>query len=114
MNFLASSQCEATKWQKAFMFKNIAAQNETQVHTPIKKYHNTLFISFIRQYPKWLFPGKTDIDPSQEHIQEKDVLRVLDSMNPFAWIKSAKIIIKHNPYLVIIPYPKFITMDSFI
>ena len=36
MNFLARFQCEATKWQKAFMFKNIAAQNETQVHTPFK------------------------------------------------------------------------------
>ncbi len=26
--------------------------------------HDVRFYSFVRQYPRWLFPGKTDRDPS--------------------------------------------------
>ena len=60
-------------------------------------------MAFARQYPKWLFPGKTDIDPSRDHIREEGVLRILDSMNPLTWLRCVKIIIKNSPDLVIIP-----------
>ncbi len=34
--------------------------------------HNMLLISFRRQYPSFLFPGRSDKDPSQEPIHAVD------------------------------------------
>lgn len=103
-----------------YPFRGGISHYTTLLYHHLKKKNNTLFLSFTRQYPKWLFPGKTDIDPSREHIQEQGVQKVLDSMNPFTWLKSAQIIIKHNPELVIIPWwvsfwaPQFWTISLLI
>ena len=42
--------------------------------------HNMLLISFRRQYPSFLFPGRSDKDPSQEpiHAVEHPLLDRLD------------------------------------
>ena len=82
--------------------------------------HEVKFISFKRQYPKLLFPGKSDIDPSQTHIQEDGVQRILDSMNPTSWLRVASKIIKINPELLIIPWwvsfwaPQFWTISLIV
>jgi hypothetical protein len=31
--------------------------------------HEVQVISFARQYPRWLYPGQSDKDPSQQHEQ---------------------------------------------
>jgi glycosyltransferase involved in cell wall biosynthesis len=46
--------------------------------------HWTRFYSFTRQYPSWLFPGKTDQDPSRAVIKV-DCEYVLDPINPITW-----------------------------
>lgn len=46
--------------------------------------HWTRLYSFTRQYPRWLFPGKTDKDPSTTPLRvECDYL--LDPVNPVTW-----------------------------
>ena len=48
--------------------------------------HVTRFYSFTRQYPRWLFPGKTDKDPSSASAAIKvDCEYVLDPINPLTW-----------------------------
>ena len=101
-------------------FRGGISHYTTLLFRHLRKRHDTLFVSFIRQYPKWLFPGKTDIDPSQSRIHEPGIQKALDSMNPLTWIRSACIIIKHRPDLVIIPWwvsfwtPQFWTISSII
>ncbi len=101
-------------------FRGGISHYTTLLYRHLRKRHDTLFISFVRQYPKWLFPGKTDIDPSQEHIQEPGVLKILDSMNPLTWIKTVRTIITNNPDLVIIPWwvsfwaPQFWIISFFV
>jgi len=103
-----------------YPFRGGISHYTTLLFRHLKKIHQTSFIAFSRQYPKCLFPGKTDIDPSQKYIQESGVEKVLDSMNPFTWLKAAKIIISHNPDLVIIPWwvsfwaPQFWTISLLI
>jgi glycosyltransferase involved in cell wall biosynthesis len=46
------------------------------------------FFSFIRQYPSFLFPGKSDRDPS-EQILNASCRYTLDSLNPFTWLLTA-------------------------
>jgi glycosyltransferase involved in cell wall biosynthesis len=70
----------------------------------LKSRHRVAFFSFTRQYPKLLFPGKTDIDPSLKTIEEQGVERILDSMNPYTWMKVAWKIIKSQQDILIIPW----------
>jgi glycosyltransferase involved in cell wall biosynthesis len=46
--------------------------------------HWTRLYSFTRQYPRWLFPGKTDRDPSETPLRV-EAEYVLDPVNPLTW-----------------------------
>lgn len=46
--------------------------------------HATKLYSFTRQYPRWLFPGKSDRDPSAAPLRV-ECEYVLDPMNPWTW-----------------------------
>ena len=41
--------------------------------------------SFFRQYPKWLFPGASDLDTDAGPPQQLEVEYSIDSLNPFTW-----------------------------
>ena len=62
--------------------------------------HDVQVVSFHRQYPKRLYPGKTDRDPSAKGIAT-DALFVIDSLNPLSWIITAGVIKQHKPDLVL-------------
>jgi len=92
----------------------------TLLYENLAKVHDVLFISFKRQYPKFLYPGKTDIDPSKLTFKPKKVLSILDSINPLTWIQTAKKIINYQPDLLIIPWwvafwtPQFFTISLIV
>ena len=65
--------------------------------------HEIHIISFQRQYPAWLYPGKSDKDPSQPLI-ELDTNYLLDPLFPWTWRSTRKDISEFNPDLVIIPW----------
>ncbi len=46
--------------------------------------HHVPFFSFTRQYPRWLFPGKTDRDPSSAPLRV-ECEYILDPTNPWTW-----------------------------
>jgi glycosyltransferase involved in cell wall biosynthesis len=50
--------------------------------------HEVLVVSFKRQYPRWLYPGETDKDPSQNPLTVSDVQYWLDSLNPLTWLST--------------------------
>lgn len=60
-------------------------------------------VSFKRQYPKRIYPGRTDIDPSQEII-EAEAEYLLDPLNPLTWIQTARDLVRWNPDRVVIPW----------
>lgn len=62
--------------------------------------HEVQVVSFHRQYPKRLYPGKTDRDPSAKAIST-DALYLIDSLNPLSWIRTAGVVKKHQPDLVL-------------
>jgi glycosyltransferase involved in cell wall biosynthesis len=65
--------------------------------------HTVQPISFKRQYPNWLYPGKSDKDPSKYPIQI-DAQYLLDPLNPFTWKSTADLIYRRKPDLVIIQW----------
>ncbi|MHC5865669.1 hypothetical protein ACYT6K_10785, partial [Streptococcus pyogenes] len=60
--------------------------------------------TFSRQYPSVLFPGKTQFVSKDDLNRNIPVIRILDSVNPFSWNKTAKEIIKYSPDVVLISY----------
>lgn len=62
--------------------------------------HSLQIISFRRQYPAWLYPGKSDRDPSQKKgIAHAEF--TIDSLNPITWIKTAQNIQTFQPDVVV-------------
>jgi len=103
-----------------YPFRGGISHYTTLLYKQLKLRHEVTFLSFKRQYPKILFPGKTDIDPSKEFLREENVLPILDSMNPFTWLKSGLQICRVQPDLVILPWwvsfwaPQYWTILSLI
>ena len=66
----------------------------------LSKRHEIHAINFTTQYPKVLFPGKTQFKKG-DPAQEVDSIRCLSSINPFSWRKTAYKIIDIDPDLVL-------------
>jgi len=103
-----------------YPFRGGISHYTTLLFRHLRKRHDTLFIAFSRQYPKLLFPGKTDRDPSEEKILEAGALRLIDSMNPFTWVNAAFKIVRNKTDLVILPWwvsfwaPQFWTISVLV
>jgi glycosyltransferase involved in cell wall biosynthesis len=65
--------------------------------------HQVQVLSFSRQYPKWLFPGETDRDPSL-HPQKVGAQFILDPLYPWTWNSTARRIAAFKPDAAIIPW----------
>jgi len=66
--------------------------------------HEAKAFTFKRQYPDLLFPGKTQYVTDEDIIEQISAKRVLDTINPFSYIKTANEIRKFNPDLLVMKY----------
>jgi glycosyltransferase involved in cell wall biosynthesis len=73
------------------LYKELIKKNEVNV------------ITFSRQYPSLLFPGKSQTEEENE-IEKIPSKQLVDSINPFNWIKAGKRIKKDQPDLLIFKY----------
>jgi D-inositol-3-phosphate glycosyltransferase len=70
--------------------------------------------SFSRQYPGFLFPGKSQF--AEDAIAQIEVVKLVDSVNPLNWKSAAKKVIQHGVDEVVFMYwmpffaPAFIRM----
>jgi len=103
-----------------YPFRGGIAHYTTLLYRSLKKKHDVYFYSFKRQYPKFLFPGRTDKDYSDFILRDTSVQQILDSLNPLSWIKVAFKIIDDKPDVTIIPWwvifwaPQFLTIILFL
>jgi len=67
------------------------------------KKHDVETVTFRRQYPKLLFPGKTQ-EESGEKIETPPAPQLIDSINPLNWVISARKISLRRPDLLIFKY----------
>ncbi len=81
----------------------IADTNESLCRALQAAGHDASLITFTMQYPGLLFPGKTQYS-SDPKPTNTGIRRMVHSLNPFNWVKTAKYINKQHPDLVIIRY----------
>ncbi|MGH7726496.1 MAG: glycosyltransferase [Candidatus Eiseniibacteriota bacterium] len=54
-----------------------------------REHHEVHYLSLLRQYPSFLFPGQSQIDPSENPLRVPNE-RVLDPMNPLTWRSAGR------------------------
>ncbi|UCD98419.1 MAG: glycosyltransferase [Chloroflexota bacterium] len=79
----------------------IAHYNAQLCRELIKDNHIIDIFSFQRQYPSWLYPGKSDKEPTQPQ-SKLDVEYSLDPVYPWTWFRTASVVNKKNPDAVLI------------
>jgi glycosyltransferase involved in cell wall biosynthesis len=75
----------------------------TLLYQHLSAVHETKLYSFKRQYPAFLFPGKTDKDPSGSPLQVPCEY-LLDPLNPLTWLETFRRTRKDRPDAVIIQW----------
>ncbi len=81
----------------------LAIYNERLAEEFINEGHEVNIETFTLQYPKFLFPGKTQFSESKPPIN-LNIKRTINSVNPFNWFIVGRRIKKEKPDLVIIKY----------
>jgi glycosyltransferase involved in cell wall biosynthesis len=69
-------------------FRGGIAHYTTLLCRALRERHAVEFFSLSRQYPSWLFPGKTQRDESRDALSVPNVA-CLDSINPMTWRDTA-------------------------
>jgi len=77
------------------------AHYNTQLAFELAKRHQVSAISFSRQYPALLFPGRSQLDPSP-HVSGPIAEALLDSINPLSWLRASRRIARHAPDLIVV------------
>ena len=84
----------------SYPFRGGIAHYSTLLVRELRKKYCVKFFTLHRQYPAWLFPGKTQYDYSAEKLVEENS-PIIDSLNPITWFKTF-FILKNESYDLII------------
>jgi glycosyltransferase involved in cell wall biosynthesis len=87
-----------------YPFRGGIAQFNALLYRELEKEHDIEAVTFKRQYPGILFPGKTQFVTQEDSADPIPARRSLDSVNPFSYWSTAKAIRKQKPDLVITKY----------
>ncbi|MCI0449523.1 MAG: glycosyltransferase [Chlorobi bacterium] len=87
-----------------YPYRGGIAQFSDSIYLELAKEHEVKAFTFSRQYPKVFFPGKTQYVSLSDANRNIPAERVLDSINPLTYYKTAKEILKFKPDLVLISY----------
>ncbi|MCX7834413.1 MAG: glycosyltransferase [Ignavibacteria bacterium] len=90
----------------AYPMRGGIAHFNTILFNYLAKDNDVKIYSFKRQYPEFLFPGKTQYETEEPTLKiptDKNIISI-DSINPFNWIKYGLKIRKEKPDLLILKY----------
>ena len=78
----------------------LSAFNERLARQFMAEGHEVEIVTFTLQYPSFLFPGKTQYssEPAPEGLKIK---RMLNSINPFSWLRAGCYIRRQKPDLLV-------------
>lgn len=78
--------------------------NEAFANSLVEKGYLVEIISFSLQYPKFLFPGKSQNRIEQTEAFNFKISTIINSINPISWWRTAKFIKDKNPSKVFIRF----------
>jgi len=87
-----------------YPFRGGIAQFNANLYKELQKEHDVTPFTFKRQYPGFLFPGKTQYVTVKDRAIPVNSVSVLDTANFFGYQKSARQIAKSKPDVLIMKY----------
>jgi len=84
----------------AYPYRGGNALFVAHLYEALSKSFDIEVINFTRLYPQLLFPGTRQEDVSKVPIKAHPSTRLIDSINPLTWFKTANYISRQNPDLV--------------
>jgi len=87
-----------------YPYRGGIAQFNANLLTELGKKHQVRAFNFKRQYPGLLFPGKTQYVTNEDVAIKIESTPLLDTINPFTYISTAREIRKFAPDLLIMRY----------
>lgn len=87
-----------------YPYRGGIAQFNALIYRVLEKDHEVEAITFSRQYPALLFPGKTQLVSTDDAAEVIPSKRWLDSINPFTYLRTARKVRKLQPDLIITKY----------
>jgi len=85
-------------------FRGGIAHYTTLLVKCLRTRHDVQFFSYSRQYPHWLYPGNTDLDPSHSLLTHEPPSVTFDALNPLAWLRLAREVKASNSRLVVLQW----------
>ena len=87
-----------------YPFRGGIAQFNVNLLGELGKAHEVRAFNFRRQYPSFLFPGKTQYVTDEDEAVPVQSEPLLDTANPFNWPRAAAEIRRWNPDLLVMRY----------
>lgn len=88
----------------AFPLRGGIAHYVALLYRHLSKRHTVSVVTFSRQYPRLLFPGKTQEETGADESIRIPAEQLIDSINPFTWFSAARRIAELKPDLLIFKY----------
>lgn len=87
-----------------YPYRGGIAQFNAALYRAVEKKYQVKAFNFSLQYPKAMFPGKTQLVSDEDKVDEIPSDRVLNAMNPATYMTTVKRIKEYNPDVLIIGY----------
>lgn len=87
-----------------YPYRGGIAQFNANLYSELSREHDVKAFTFSRQYPEFLFPGKTQYVTPDDEAVSVESQALLDTANPFSYISTAKAIRKWGPDILIMRY----------
>lgn len=87
-----------------YPYRGGIAQFNAHLLEALGKDNEVRAFNFTRQYPGFLFPGKTQYVTPEDKATPIESTRLLDSANPFTWRRTGRAILRWKPDMVVFSY----------
>ncbi len=103
-----------------YPFRGGIAAHTTLLERALRQRHEVTFVGFSRQYPSWLYPGASDRDETAQGLRPTEVLPILDSLNPWTWFQTARLLVRREIDALVLPWwvtfwaPQYLAILSYL
>jgi len=87
-----------------YPYRGGISQFNTYLYNELGKDNDVKAFNFKRQYPAFLFPGKTQYVTAEDMAVPMESVSLLDTANPFTYLTTLREINKWNPDVLIVRY----------
>ena len=87
-----------------YPYRGGIAQFNASLFEQLGKGNEVKAFNFKRQYPDFLFPGKTQFVTEEDEAVPIESEALMDTVNPFTWIRTARRIKEWKPDMLILRY----------